>query len=391
MLTLIKDVTLYDPEYVGQRDMLLDSKSVVAIDTNIELNHKAIDSLNVIDASNLIAVPGFVDSLVHITGGGGEGGFTSRTPEVQLSDLTQAGITTLVGALGTDSITRTLTNVVAKVKELNQLGLSCYFYSGSYHLPIKTITNSLQTDIMLLQECIGVGEIAIADHRGSQLSYQELARVASDSRVGGMLSGKSGIVSIHVGDGDGHLSLLNQVVDKTNIPVTQFLPTHINRNQKLFSAGIDFVNRGGYIDLTTSTIPLFLEQGELKCSDALKQYLDTGADIEHITFSSDGHASLPAFNDEGDLTELQVGSEKTLFDEVRAAVLDHDIPLETALKVITSNPAKILKLPNKGHLKQGADADVVLLNKNDLTINSVFACGHAMVADGKALVRGSFE
>lgn len=388
MLKLIKSATLYNPEFVGVRDILLDSHTIIAIEEGIECDYPFVE---VIDATDKLAVPGFIDSLVHITGGGGEGGFTSRTPEVNLTDLTRAGITTLVGALGTDAVSRTLTNLIAKTKELNELGLSCYFYSGSYHLPATTLTASVQSDIMLIEECIGVGEVAIADHRGSQLSYNELARLASDSRVGGMLSGKSGIVSIHVGDGPENLKLINEVVDNTDIPITQFLPTHMNRNQELFDAGINYVKRGGYIDLTTSTTPEFLQAGELKCSKALKHFVEVGADMRNITFSSDGHASLPSFDHDGNLTQLEIGSESSLFNEVRDAVLIEGLALEKSLPVITSNPADILKLKKKGRIRVGMDADVVLLDKEELTINSVFSKGKTMVLQGDIKCHGKFE
>lgn len=57
-------------------------------------------------AAGLIAVPGFVDMHVHVAGGGGEAGPASRTPEARLSELLLAGITTVVGLTGTDSVSR---------------------------------------------------------------------------------------------------------------------------------------------------------------------------------------------------------------------------------------------------------------------------------------------
>ena len=42
----------------------------------------------------------------HITGGGGEAGPASRCPEARLSELLDAGITTVVGVIGTDTVTR---------------------------------------------------------------------------------------------------------------------------------------------------------------------------------------------------------------------------------------------------------------------------------------------
>ena len=52
---------------------------------------------------------------------------------------------------------------------------------------------------------IGIGELALSDHRSSQPTRDELLRIASDAHVAGMISGKAGIVHLHLGDGErGH-------------------------------------------------------------------------------------------------------------------------------------------------------------------------------------------
>jgi len=388
MLSLLKGASLYAPSKLGKKDLLIAGSKVAAIEDEINIDSKHV---RVIDCKGKIITPGFVDSLVHITGGGGEGGFTTRTPEVQLTDLTLAGITSLVAALGTDSITRSLEGMLAKAKELNELGVNCYTYSGSYHVPVKTITGCLQKDICLISECIGVGEVAIADHRASQIDFRQLAKLASDSRVGGMLTGKSGVVSIHMGDGESRFDLLYQVAEKTDIPLSQFYPTHVNRSQSLFDAGVELCARGGAIDFTTSSTESSLRDGEIKCSRGLKYFLDKGGDIERITFSSDGHASLPEFDSKGNLTSIGVGYESSLFAEVKDAVTIERIPLEIALQVITSSPARILGLSQKGRLGVGLDADLNIIEADTMHIDSVISKGKVMVSEGKAIVKGNFE
>lgn len=388
MLTLIKNIHIYAPENLGKKDVLISGGTIIAIDDYIE---PYVPYTKVIDGKNKIAVPGFVDSLVHITGGGGEGGFTTRTPEIDLTDLTRAGITTLVAALGTDSVTRSLAGLIAKAKELKRHGLNCYIYTGSYHLPVKTLTGDIQNDIVFLEECIGVGEVAISDHRGSQSDYRQIASLAANARVGGMLSGKSGIVSIHMGDGPTMFEPLYEVINNTEIPIKQFYPTHINRNQKLLDAGIEFCKKGGFIDLTTSRSLVAPDYNEIKCSSALKYFLENKGEIEQITFSSDGHASLPQFDTMGQLTSLELGSEMSLFNEVRDAVLIENIPLETALRPITSSPADILKLSGKGRIKIMGDADINLIEEKDLTLNTVICGGKIMLENGQAVVKGVFE
>ncbi|MBY6036421.1 beta-aspartyl-peptidase [Fictibacillus nanhaiensis] len=390
MFTLIKNGEIYAPDYLGKKDILLAAGKIASISETIDWPAPDLD-IKVIDATGKMVVPGFIDSHVHITGGGGEGGFKTRTPEIYLSDITKAGVTTIVGVIGTDGTARTMTNLIAKAKALKEEGISCFVHTGSYQVPVKTLTGSIETDIMMIEEVIGVGEIAISDHRSSQPLAHELARFASQARVAGMLSGKAGIVNIHLGDSRSMLSLIEEVIETTDLPITQFYPTHINRNSYVFEAGIKYAKKGGYVDFTTSTTKQFIEEGEVKCSIGLKRMLDSGVLSSQITFTSDAQGSLPAFNERGEFTGLRIGKVSSLYKEVRDAVLTEGIPLEIALQTITSNPASVLKLKNKGRLQIGLDADVVLLNKDDLLIHTVIANGQLMVKDSKVLIKGTFE
>ncbi|RZT23287.1 beta-aspartyl-peptidase [Fictibacillus sp. BK138] len=390
MFTLVKCGEVYAPHHLGKKDILIAAGKIAKISDHIEWPSSNID-IQIIDAANKIVTPGFIDAHVHITGGGGEGGYKTRTPEIYLSDVTLAGVTTIVGVIGTDGTARTMTNLIAKAKALKEEGISCFVHTGSYQVPVKTLTGSIETDIMMIDEVVGVGEIAIADHRSSQPQAHELARLASQARVAGMLSGKAGVVNIHLGDSRNMLSLIEEVIEKTDLPVSQFYPTHINRNSYVFEAGIEYAKKGGYVDFTTSTTKQFIEEGEVKCSAGLKRMLDDGVPVERITFTSDAQGSLPAFNERGEFTGLRIGKVNSLYKEVRDAVLQEGIPLETALQTITSNPARVLKLKEKGILAEGLHADLVLLNKENLNIDSVIALGQVMVQDGRAVIKGTFE
>ncbi|HEX4909915.1 MAG TPA: beta-aspartyl-peptidase [Permianibacter sp.] len=382
MITLIKNADVYAPSALGRQDILLAGERIVRIAANIELSGP---DVTVVDGSDQIAAPGFVDSLVHIIGGGGEGGFRTRTPELGFAETALAGVTTLVGVLGTDAVTRTLTNLLAKASALTEEGLSCYCHTGSYQIPVKTLFDSVQEDLILIDKFIGVGEVAIADHRSSQPTLNELKKLAAEARVGGMLAGKGGIVSVHVGDAPEGLSLIEKLVEESDIPISQFLPTHINRNRRLFVTALDYARHGGYIDFTTSTTPELLAQGEVKCSRGLKEALAAGVPVTQITFSSDANASLPRFDSDGNFAGLGVGRISSLLDEVRDAVLMDGVALTDALQVITANPARALKLPQKGLLAPGKDADIVLLD-SDLRVQSVWSRGRRLVAGGALAV-----
>ncbi|WP_026689558.1 beta-aspartyl-peptidase [Alteribacter aurantiacus] len=387
MFTLIKHAHVYAPEDLGVNDVLLAGERIASIKPSISIS--GIEDLKVIEAQGKKLVPGFIDSHVHIAGGGGEGGFHTRTPELTIDDCIRGGITTVIGVIGTDGTTRRMEDLIAKARGLDNEGITAYAMLGSYHLPLRPLTGKIEDDMILIDKIIGVGEIAIADHRSSQPRWQDLAEVASKARVGGILSEKAGKVNVHVGDSHDFISVLEEVANHTDLPLQQFLPTHMNRTGELFEQAIKYAKKGGLVDFTTSTTEKFLAEGEVACSIALRRMLEEDIPIEQITFTSDGQASLPEFDEEGEFVGLQIGRVTTLYPPVREAVIEKGIPLETAIRVITSNPAKHLKLKKKGAIRQGFDSDLVLLNK-DLEIDTVIAKGKMMMEENEQKVFSTF-
>jgi beta-aspartyl-dipeptidase (metallo-type) len=387
-MLLLKNADLFAPAPSGVRDILIAGGEVVLVEAGIRIPDAYCE---VVDAAGLLAVPGFIDGHVHMIGGGGEGGYATRTPELQLSDAVRAGVTTIVGCLGTDGVTRSLAGLLAKARALDEEGVTAFMFTGHYAVPVRTLTGSIEQDLLLIDKIVGVGEVALADHRSTQPTFDEFARTAAEARRGGLLSGKAGIVNVHMGDGPRGLSMIQRIVSETEIPVTQFLPTHINRNPTLFAEGVRYAKAGGFVDLTTSTVPAFLEQGEIKSSTGLRAMLDAGVDIGQVTFTSDGQGSLPDFDEHGRLRRLEIGRMTSLGAEVRDAVLRDGVPLAAALQVVTSNPARMLKLRGKGRIAVGADADLLLLDPKTLELRSVIARGRWLMRDLQVLVKGTFE
>lgn len=393
MITIIRNVKVYKPEPIGIKDVLLMGDKIAAIEDRIDIDLNGLVDIKEIDGSGKILVPGFIDCHVHILGGGGEGGFSTRTPEATLSGFTTAGVTTVVGTLGTDGVARDMKALVAKAKALEEEGITSYVYTGSYRLPLNTLTGEIMKDIMFIDKVIGIGEVAISDHRSSQPSFEEFIRAAADARVAGMLSGKAGIVNVHVGDGPRKLEFLFRAVEETEIPITQFLPTHINRNPELFEDAIKYAKMGGYIDFTASEDPEIREEqdGEVSFSKGLKRILEEGIHLDNFTLSSDGQGSLPIFNEKKEFVGIGVGKSTSLLVGIKDCVFKENIPLEIAIRGITSNPAKILKLKGKGRIEKNYYADLCLLDEESLDIHTVIAKGKLMVENKKAVVVGRFE
>ena len=393
MVTIIRNAKVYQPEYAGVKDILILGDRIAAVGEHLRADFGGSLEVQEINGEDMAAVPGFIDSHEHILGGGGEGGFHTRTPEASLGDLVRNGITTVVGCIGTDGVGRDMAALLAKAHALENEGITTYAYTGSYQVPVHTLTDSLMKDIMMLDKVIGVGEVAVSDHRSSQPSFEEFARIAADARVAGMLSGKAGIVNVHLGDSERRLDLIRRVIHDTEIPASQFLPTHVNRNEALFEECLDFAAEGGTIDFTGNEDIDYWETicDEVRVCRGIRRLLERGISSDRFTISSDGQGSMPVFNAQGEYQGIGVGKASCLLKEVRECVQKEDIPLETAIKGITCNPASILKLDRKGRIKEGFDADICLLEEGTLKLNTVIAKGQVMVKDGEQKVFGTFE
>ena len=385
MFKLIRGGTLYGPEKIGVRDILIVGKTIAKISEKIDL--PAEWKAQILSAEEKMITPGLVDLHVHLLGGGGEGGPRTRTPEITLSKITQAGVTTVVGCLGTDDVSRRPETLLAKAMQLEEEGISTFIYCGSYQFPPPTITGSVRKDIALIPKVIGVGEIAISDHRSSQPTFEELCRLSAEARVGGLLGNKAGLVHLHMGSGPRMFDLIIRIVKETEIPIGQFLPTHVTRTESLLREAIRFARMGGNLDFTVKGLEL---QFPIKTTEALKMALEEGVSIDQITLSSDSNGSLPIFDEKGRLLRLAVGDIRNLYLEFRELVRE-GFSLEEILKLVTLNPAKRAGIDRyKGSLEEGKDGDLLILNKN-LEIETVIAKGQIMIDQGEVLVKGTFE
>lgn len=378
-MLIIRNINVYNPKYLGKMDVLIANDKIAMIKDKININ----EDIKEINGEGKVLVPGFVDNHIHITGGGGEGSFKTRVPEIMLSELVEAGITTVVGLLGTDSITRNVENVLAKAKALKEEGLTSYIYTGSYGYPSVTITGDVKKDIVFIDEVLGV-KIALSDHRSPAISFNELSRLAADVRVAGMVSNKPGIVVAHMGDDEAGFSLINEVLEKTKVPVTTIRPTHVNRKDELLLEAYEYAKKGGIIDLTCGMAE---DKSPAFC---IKKAKEDNIPLENITVSTDGYGSWSNYDEKGNLLEMGASPVNTTFLEFQNMVNKYNFEIEEALIFFTSNVAKGLNIyPQKGLIAEGSDADLLILNEN-LSLEKVIARGQIMYEDGKSK-KGSYE
>lgn len=371
MFRLIKNVHVYAPEYLGKCDVLICGEKIVKVSSDINYPDAII-----YDKEGFYLIPGIIDQHVHITGGGGEGGFHTRTPEVKVNDLVQAGITTVVGVLGTDDLTQSIERLLGKVKALKKAGLTAYCLTGAYKYPSPTLTGSVDKDIAFIEEIIGL-KLALSDHRSSHITKEEFIRLASQVRVASMLGSKCGIITLHMGDEKQGLQQVFDVAKETDIPIRHFVPTHVTRNEYLFDQALEFLKIGGTIDITVD--------GKDKLIDYLSK-IDPRY-YDHVTFSSDGNGSFSRYDENGKLIEIGIQSCDGIIKAI-TTLIKNGYKIDDALRFGTTNVSSLLQLPNKGRIKVGNDADIVILDE-EFTIDTVISRGKVMM-ENKIMIRGDY-
>ncbi|MBS9403468.1 beta-aspartyl-peptidase [Halomonas sp. TRM85114] len=371
LLTLLRVGRIQAPESLAATDILIADGRIAALGQDIEVPTDW--PVRVVEARDLIAVPAFIDQHVHVTGGGGEGGCGNRCPEITAEEIASMGIATVVGVLGTDSISRSPADLLAKVRGLRAEGIAAYMYTGAYRFPPPTLTGDVQRDLAWIPEVLGLGELAISDHRSSQPRQDEIERLVSEVRVGAMLAGKLGICHFHLGDGKRGLEPLRRLLAETEIPADQVIPTHVNRHRALLEEAADYALRfDACVDVTA-----FDEVGEedISAFEAVSFLLARGVPAERITMSSDCNGSLPEFDAKGTYLGMRVARNTALIADWQRLVHEKVLPLEQALGLIAGNVARVLGLhAGKGRLAVGFDADITLLD-GDFQPQQTFVAG----------------
>ncbi|MFT5313908.1 MAG: beta-aspartyl-dipeptidase (metallo-type) [Paraglaciecola sp.] len=383
-IILIKNANVYAPEAMGLKHLLIAGGKIVYLGDTVPHVGPEL-AAQVIDAQGQTLIPGFIDAHTHITGGGGEAGFSTRVPPVPMSQFTRAGVTTVVGLLGTDDLTRNTESVIAQVYALREEGLSAYCYTGGYHLPPTTLTGSVKSDIVFIEPIIGVGELAISDHRSSQPTLNELLKIASEAHVARLMTGKAGILHLHLGDGERGLSLVREALASAEIPARTYNPTHINRRKALFDEACELAKQGCWVDVTAfETDGVGYEPAE-----ALMRYMQQDLPQDKLTISSDGGGCLPCFDQQGQMTKMDFASSSSM-TEVFYQLVDDGVAIERFLPFFTRNVAKLMNFNHKGRLGLGYDADLLLLDPKK-RITHVMAQGQWHVFDRSIVKKGSFE
>jgi beta-aspartyl-dipeptidase (metallo-type) len=340
-MLIIENADVYTPAPRGKATIVVAGGRIEKIGDVDARTLRAFDP-EVIDGSGCIVVPGLIDCHIHLIGGSGEKGFSSATPGIGAKELRDAGTTTVIGLLGTDTTTKTLPTLLAKVKALRDEGLNTRMWTGGYDA--RSLTGSVRDDIVLVDEIIGAGEIAIADRRGTHFDARTLARLASDCYVAGTLTGKAGVLHMHTGELRERLAIVRELLDM-GVPAAALHPTHVNRNEELFREAIELTRRGVTVDLDV-------------VDEDLVQWLRL----------YDGDRSMLTIS-----TDSPIGKVGALLAQIIEATSVFSI--EEAFALATRNPARVLKLHDVGEIAEGKRADLLLLDAKTLQLRSTWTAG----------------
>jgi beta-aspartyl-dipeptidase (metallo-type) len=212
--------------------------------------------------------------------------------------------------------------------------------------------------------------------------------LAGEAHVAGLMTGKAGLLHLHLGDGERGLALVRQALDESELPARVFHPTHVNRNKTLFEEACALVaNQGCTVDLTA--FPGSCVEPGWSAAEAVLRYRHGGLADDKLTISSDGGGCLPTFNDAGEVQSMGIGSSHTLLETVRRLAAE-SLNLEQILPYFTKNVATLMRLQGKGVIAQGMDADLLVLDK-EFAVLQLMVGGRWHIRNGQQQVRGSFE
>jgi beta-aspartyl-dipeptidase (metallo-type) len=394
-ITIVRCGQVLAPDALGARDLVVAGERIVAV----AAPGVAFTGLEVaaLDLRGLTVAPGFIDNHVHVLGGGGGLGFASRAPELQTSQLTRAGITTVIGMLGFDATTKDMRALVAKTKAFKEDGISaCALTGATLEHPVPTLTGRIRDDIAFVEEIIGIGEISVSelgyayDSNGPGAQY--IAEAATAGLLAGRLARKRGYLCLQVPPYRGAcLKPVMAMLERTGVPIAQLLPSHVNQTEAYMADALTWAARGGFVDVGANYSPDNDFSRATPPAQAITRLLEAGVALAQILLSSDGNGAPPKEEQrEGQPATANYMPVAALHATWRRLIVEEDLSPTDALRVVTSNVADATGLGRKGRIAPGMDADLVAFDQ-DWRVHTVLARGRVMVEAGQPVVRGMFD
>ncbi len=361
-LRLLRSSRVFAPAELGAQDILIGGGSILAVGADLSAAAALAGLVSVETLPPGRLIPGLIDQHVHFIGGGEGDGPDARMPELGFEALASAGITTAVGLLGSEIEAKTLPLLLRKAHELDRAGLTTFIYTGAMALPSPFLTQSVRSDIMLVDKVIGA-KSAIAERAFPNLDFAGFAALAGSLVLAKAISGKAAVLHLHVGRLADGLAALFDLIEKIDFPPSQAVPTHINRApdvSPVFEQGVRFAKAGGTIDFTCCLGPRDGLPTGLDPVEAVLRALDADVPAERITLSSDAGVAVP--DGRGGFRAVLPA---ILFRDLLRLTTEGRLNWPQALAFVTVNVARVLGLSDrKGAIAPGMDADLALVGED---------------------------
>lgn len=380
MKILIKNGTIINSDSTIKSNVLIENENIVAI-TNDEPSADLI-----IDAKNKLVMPGLIDMHVHF-----------RDPGLEYKDdiitgskaAVAGGVTTCLPMANTNPVNDNAYITRAMIQKSKDCGLIDL-------LPIAAISKHLKGDELVeMGDLIEAGAVAFSDD-GLPVSSSSVMRAALEysAQMGSFCISHSEDCSLcrsgvmHEGKVSALLGLRGMAREKEEISVSRDMllakltggHVHIAHVSSAYSLKIIKMAKEDGIKITCEATPhhfTFTDEeiaknrydSNFKMSPPLREISDVQAIREGlksglIDVIATDHA--PHHDDEKivefDKAPFGIIGLQTLVPLTLKLVDDGVISLEQMVLLTSANPAKLLKINNKGFIKEGYLADIAIID-----------------------------
>lgn len=375
MLTLLKSGEVYTPRPLGLCDILMAGNRIIAMEK--ELRAPKEFPVNLVNCSGYKVFPGLVDPVFYPCDNSDTDNPDTLLPAKISGSAFRAGITSAIGSLGWNDITREPGTLLRKVQILRTNGLQCHAYTGGFSGQSSVLLKNSAADLAYVSDYVATGIIGVTDHRAGRLSAEMLSSFHANAESGATLGNKSPVVVYMPGEESQQYDDFFLRIKRV-IPMAKHLMiAGVNRNKKLMESARKF-GMTGLINIAAYTGGFF--EGEaIEATKALKYFLRAGVPIKNISISS--FAGIEQHKTRNHNIEQQYTA---FYDAFYQSICDQNIPTDIVTKIFSTNAARSLRLRNKGELYTGGPADILVATKDNLPVH-LWGNGDILLYDKKVL------
>jgi dihydropyrimidinase len=392
---LLKGGTIVTHNEKIKKDVLIEGERILQVETDIKNDL----SVEIIDCHNQLIFPGIIDTHTHmgipIKSGYSIDGFESGS-----KSAIHGGVTTILDFTILKHNQTLIESITSRKKQATK---SICDYS--FHCNITYFSDDILSEIPnLIKDGINSFKVFTTyEEAGMMLTYDEIYKIAQ------VISDNNGILMVHAEDND---ILKEAMIPFSNRIITEPIYHARSRPDEAEEKAIRKLGeisdetgcliyivhissaRGLKIakqfnNLIIETCPQYLLLDETAynrgdgrmfvASPPLRKTTDNkrlwdGLIEEHILTIGTDHCPFLTSDKLKNIHFTKIpngmGGIETLFPILLAKWIKSDLDLKQLSKILSYNPAKIFGLSDrKGNIKSGIDADLVVINPNDISTN----------------------